>query len=55
MAELIIEIPDKLKREIEESKVDVSLLIKRPIKQPGGEKEMIDWSVKLQKPRYVAD
>ncbi len=55
MAELRIEIPDKLKREIEESKVDVSLLIKRSVKQLGEEKEMIDWSIKLQRAQCVAD
>ncbi len=49
MEELRIKIPDELKRQILTSKINVSLLIKRLIKQLEEEKEMIDWSVKLQR------
>ena len=49
MAELKIEIPDELDKEIKESNIDVSVLVKRLVKQLEEEKEMIDWSVKLQR------
>ncbi len=49
MAELRIEIPDELEKQIGESKINISLLIKRLVKQLEEEKEMIDWSVKLQR------
>jgi len=48
MAELKLKIPDSLEREIKDSKVDVSLLVKRLVKHLEEEKEMTDWSVKLQ-------
>jgi len=49
MAELKVEIPDKLDKEIKESGIDMSVLVKRLVKQLEEEKEMIDWSVKLQR------
>ena len=49
MEELRIKIPNELKREILMRNIDVSLLIKRLIKQIEEEGEMIDWSVKLQR------
>ena len=49
MAELKVEIPDELEREIKESNIDMSVLVKRLVKQLEEEKEMIDWSVKLQR------
>ncbi len=48
MAELKIEIPDEL-NQIKESGIDMSILVKRLVKQLEEEKEMIDWSVKLQR------
>ena len=49
MAELKVEIPDELDKEIRESGMDMSILVKRLVKQLEEEKEMIDWSVKLQR------
>ncbi|MBI2653900.1 hypothetical protein HYX02_03750 [Candidatus Woesearchaeota archaeon] len=49
MAELKVEIPDELNKEIKESGVDMSILVKRLVKQLEEEKEMTDWSVKLQR------
>ena len=49
MAELKIKIPDELEKEIKESGVDMSVLVKRLTKQLEEEKEMTDWSVKLQR------
>lgn len=49
MAELKVEIPDRLNKEIRESGLDMSILVKRLVKQLEEEKEMIDWSVKLQR------
>ncbi|PKP57152.1 MAG: hypothetical protein CVT88_09290 [Candidatus Altiarchaeales archaeon HGW-Altiarchaeales-1] len=49
MAELLIKIPDALEEEIEKSDIDVSILLKRFVKQLEEEKEMTDWSVKLQR------
>ena len=49
MAELKISIPDELEKDIKESGVDMSILVKRLAKQLEEEKEMIDWSVKLQR------
>jgi len=49
MQELKIKIPDELNQEIKESGIDISILVKRLVKQLEEEKEMIDWSVKLQR------
>jgi hypothetical protein len=49
MAEIVVKIPEELKEEIEESGVDLSFLVKRLVKQLEEEREMIDWSVKLQR------
>jgi len=49
MAELKLKIPDELEKEIKESNIDMSILVQRLIKQLEEEKEMIDWSVKLQR------
>lgn len=49
MAELKIKIPDELDKEIKESNIDMSILVKRLVKQLEEEKEMVDWSVKLQR------
>ncbi|MBU2503898.1 MAG: hypothetical protein KJ879_02495 [Nanoarchaeota archaeon] len=49
MEEIIIKIPDDVKKRILKENIDVSLLVKRLIKQLGEEKEMVDWSVKLQR------
>ena len=48
MAELKLKIPDKLEREIKDLGIDVPILLKRLIKHLEEEKEMTDWSVKLQ-------
>ncbi len=47
MVELSINIPDELKQQAEE--LGVSILVRRLIKHLEEEKEMIDWSVKLQR------
>ena len=49
MAELKINIPDELDKEIKESGIDMSMLVKKLVKQLEKEKEIIDWSVKLQR------
>jgi post-segregation antitoxin (ccd killing protein) len=49
MAEITIKIPDELKKRAEEADVDMSLVVQRLIKHLEEEKEMIDWSVKLQR------
>lgn len=49
MEEITIKIPDSLKKKAEELDIDWALLIKRLIKHLKEEKEMIDWSVKLQR------
>jgi len=51
MEEIIIklEVPNELKEELKRSNIDLSILIKRFAKQLLEEKEMIDWSVKLQR------
>jgi hypothetical protein len=49
MAELRLKIPEELKEEIEKSEIDLSFLVKRLVKQLEEEREMIDWSVKLQR------
>ena len=49
MAELKIEIPDKLEKKIKESGIRLSALVKRLVKQLEEEKEMTNWSVKLQR------
>lgn len=47
MEEIRIKLPDNLKKEAE--KVGIPLLVRRLIKHLEEEKEMIDWSVKLQR------
>lgn len=49
MAELRLKIPKELKEEIEKSEIDLSFLVRRLVKQLEEEREMIDWSVKLQR------
>lgn len=46
MAEICVKIPEEL---IKNSEVDFSILIKRLIKHLEEEREMTDWSVKLQR------
>ncbi len=48
MSEIKIEIPEELKRKIE-TKIGLTLLVKRLVKHLEEEQEMIDWSVKLQR------
>ncbi len=47
MAEISIKIPEKLKKQVDE--LGISLLVRRLIKHLEEEKEMTDWSVKLQR------
>lgn len=49
MAEIVVKIPEELEKEIEESQIDLPFLVKRLVKQLEEEREMIDWSVKLQR------
>lgn len=49
MAEIKIQIPDELKEEMQRSGIEMSLLVKMLLKQLIEEKEMTDWSVKLQR------
>lgn len=49
MAELRLKMPKELKEEIEKSEIDLSFLVRRLVKQLEEEREMIDWSVKLQR------
>ena len=49
MAELVVNIPDELEEDIRRLDIDMSLLIERLVKHLEEEKEMIDWSVKLQR------
>jgi len=47
--EIKIELPNELKEQIEISGVKLSLLLQRLVKHLEEEREMIDWSVKLQR------
>lgn len=49
MAEIKVKIPEKLMREIDESEMDISSLLERFVKQLEEEREMVDWSVELQR------
>ena len=49
MAEVVVNIPDELEEDIRRLDIDMSLLIERLVKHLEEEKEMIDWSVKLQR------
>jgi len=49
MAELRINVSDEIREKVQRENINVSALVKRLIKQMEEEKEMIDWSVKLQK------
>ena len=49
MAELKINVSDEIREKVQRGDINVSALVKRLIKQIEEEKEMIDWSVKLQK------
>ena len=49
MTEIVVKIPDELEKEIEKSGIELSFLVKRLVKQLEEEREMIDWSVKLQR------
>ena len=49
MAKIEIEVPDKLRKEMERSGLDWNVLIRRLVRHLEEEKEMIDWSVKLQR------
>ena len=48
MVEITIKLPDETIKELHRAGIDWSLVIKRVIKQIEEEKEMTDWSVKLQ-------
>ena len=48
MAEITIKIPESLKEKLKNERISWSVVIARVIKQLEEEKEMIDWSVKLQ-------
>ena len=54
---LSIEIPEELRKQLELSGISLSVLIRLLLKNLKEEKEMVDWSVKLQrsarKGRYV--
>ena len=49
MEEIKIRISDELKKQIVSDRIDLRLLIGRLVKQIKEEKEMADWSVRLQK------
>jgi len=49
MAQLSINISDELKEKMQRRGIGVNVLVERLIKQLEEEKEMIDWSVKLQR------
>ena len=49
MAELRINVSDEIREKVQRENINVSALVKRLVKQIEEEKEMIDWSVKLQK------
>ena len=49
MVEIKIDISNELKEQIEVSGIKLSLLLQRLLKHLQEEKEMIDWSVKLQR------
>jgi len=49
MTEIVVKIPEELEKEIEKSGIELSFLVKRLVKQLEEEREMIDWSVKLQR------
>ncbi len=47
--EVKINIPDEIKERMIRENIDISVFIKRLIKQLEEEKEMVNWSVKLQR------
>ncbi|MBI2043294.1 hypothetical protein HYT25_02815 [Candidatus Pacearchaeota archaeon] len=49
MAEIKIKIPDEIRERMQKESINISVLIERLIKHLEEEKEMIDWSVKLQR------
>ena len=48
MVELTINVPEFVKEKLERDKTNLALIISRLVKQVEEEREMIDWSVKLQ-------
>ncbi len=48
MVEIKIEIPESLKERLMKEKINWAVVIARVVKQLEEEKEMIDWSVRLQ-------
>ncbi|MBI2451914.1 hypothetical protein HYV50_02425 [Candidatus Pacearchaeota archaeon] len=48
MAEITIEIPEALKEKLRKERINLAMVLARVIKQLEEEKEMTDWSVKLQ-------
>lgn len=48
MVEITIEIPESLKERLRKERINWAVVIARVVKQLEEEKEMIDWSVKLQ-------
>ena len=48
MVEITIEIPESLKERLKKERINWAAVITRVIKQLEEEREMIDWSVKLQ-------
>ena len=48
MVEFTINIPESMKEKLERDKINLALIISRVVKQIEEEREMIDWSVKLQ-------
>jgi len=48
MVEITIEIPESLKERLRKERINWAAVIDRVVKQLEEEKEMIDWSVKLQ-------
>ena len=47
--EIKIEIPEELQKQVETSGIKLSLLLQRLVKHLEEEREMVDWSVKLQR------
>ena len=48
MAEITIEIPESLKEKLKKERINWTIVISRVIKQLEEERDMTDWSVKLQ-------
>ena len=48
MIEMKINLPESITEKLERNKLSLAIVVSRVIKQLEEEKEMIDWSVKLQ-------